>query len=153
MERTTRSISQFKKIRVSNLAPWMKTVVVLDVSGHENLKQMRAKIPEVEWRSCLSSNTIQVEEFTKLHCCTHDEQSRFRILFAPNHQNSWSLWFIEDEAKGILHFDQELKKFGSREDWWRLKSFCTFGGKNSWKFLRFVIMIQIQLQLKLYTLA
>jgi hypothetical protein len=33
--------------------------------------------------------------------------------------------------------------------WW----IFTFGGKNSYKLLWIVIMIQIQLQLKLYTLA
>jgi hypothetical protein len=34
---------------------------------------------------------------------------------APIPQNSPSLRLMEDEAKGILHFGEELRKIGSKE--------------------------------------
>ena len=111
----------------------MKAAVDLEASRCNDAKQIKKKVEEGARHSCFSSMLIQMQEISIHHCWTHFGQSRIQCLLAPNHQNSWRLWSMEDEAKGISQNDEELMKFLWKVLMKILDEFGENGGKVCYK--------------------
>jgi hypothetical protein len=131
MERTTRSISQFKKRWDSNFGTLNEAVLESDAFDSNCPKQMKFEDEEVEWKCYPSSNTFQIPELSNHHCYAHFEQLRFSKVMAPIQWNRCRWWFMEDESKRIKPIDGEFVEKSWKVVMKFLMNFGENGGKVS----------------------
>ena len=112
VENTIERISQFTKWWDSKSHLKLETVLNLEVSARDSLKQVKIEAQQGSWNDQVSSRLLLLEENAICHWCTKNEQLRFVMVMEMLSQNSWRSMFIEHTAKRITRIDEELKEFG-----------------------------------------